>query len=345
MSTKLKAIYNKQEWDACIKECGFFDFYHTFDYHHLSKAEDETPLLLKYSGKYMTVAIPLLARKIKDTNYKDATSVYGYAGPIYKGNIANFDNKKFKNALTKYFLDNNFVSIFSRLSPFINAQNVILKDIGIIVRLGKVVNIDIQKDLDKQRHLFQSRLKTHINRARRLCQVKIATTCEDLEQFKSIYYENMDRVNAKEFYYFNDSYFEKIIKSNDFKSEILLAIDNETGKTIAGCLFITTNGIVQYHLSGTKNDYLHLTPTKLLIDEMRIMASQRGHTFFNLGGGLGGRNDDSLFNFKASFSKDFKEFNLWKFIVNQEVYDELVIKKGIVDKSNYFPLYRLLNDF
>jgi lipid II:glycine glycyltransferase (peptidoglycan interpeptide bridge formation enzyme) len=135
-----------------------------------------------------------------------------------------------------------------------------------------------------------------------------------------------------------------MVYSKDFKSEVLLAIDNESGQTIGASQYIMTNDIVQYHLSGTKDDFLHLMPTKLLIDEMRMIASEKGYVYFNLGGGLGGRDNDSLFNFKSSFSKDFKDFNLWKYICNQKIYDELVLKKGILDESDYFPLYRSLDD-
>src|SRR5690606_15465720 len=207
----------------------------------------------------------------------------------------------------------------------------------------KVVNIDLDLSLEVQRANYRDRLKTHVNKSRRLCSVKKATTKEDLKAYMDIYHENMDRVNAKKMYYFKKKYFNKLVNSNDFETEVLLAIENETGAIIAGSMFIGTNDIVQYHLSGTKNEYLHLTPTKLLIDEMRIKATNKGYKVFNLGGGLGGRNDDSLFDFKASFSKDFKEFNLWRLIVNQDIYDELVAKKGINTKTDYFPLYRSLD--
>lgn len=340
----LEVITGKTGWDNLLKEIGVYDVYHTYDYHTLSKSENEIPILIKYNEKNTTIALPLLVRDIQGTNYKDATSVYGYAGPICKGISKSFNNTNFKKSLIDYFIKNNFVSIFSRLNPFIPHQNATLLNIGSVYHQGKVVNINLLDDIDTQRQNYQSRLKTHINKARRYCTIKKAITQSDIEAFKAIYFENMDRVHAKKYYYFSDAYFNKIINSEDFKSEILLAIDNETGQTIAGCQFISTNGIVQYHLSGTKNDFLHVTPTKLLIDEMRLIATQRGHKFFNLGGGLGGSDNDSLFNFKSSFSKDFKEFDLWKFVINQDIYNDLVLKKGINTESDFFPLYRSLEE-
>ncbi len=73
---------------------------------------------------------------------------------------------------------------------------------------------------------------------------------------------------------------------------------------------------------------------------MRIEATKRGMSFFNLGGGLGGKYNDSLFKFKSSFSKDFKDFKLWNLIVNQKRYDELVEKRNIAETS-FFPKYRV----
>ena len=155
----------------------------------------------------------------------------------------------------------------------------------------------------------------------------------------------MDRVNANKYYYFNKSYFQKIIKSNNFKTTLLFVVENKSKKIIGASMFIATNSIVQYHLSGTKNEYTKLNATKLLIDEMRIRATKQGYDFFNLGGGLGGRDDDPLFNFKSSFSKDFKDFNLWKWITNEKIYNKLISDKESDNAaSNYFPLYRSIED-
>src|SRR5690606_7773702 len=117
-----------------------------------------------------------------------------------------------------------------------------------------------------------------------------------------------------------------LINATDFNVELLIATHNETKEIIAGAIFMKRNGIVQYHLSGTREAYLQLNPIKLLIDEMRIMATKENLTFFNLGGGLGS-NEDSLFRFKSGFSKDYKGFKLWNHIVNEHVYKELTLKK------------------
>ena len=333
-------ITTKKDWDTTLKRIGNYDFYHTYDYHHIELKSYQTPTLLKYSQDDFTIALPLLIQKIEGTSYYDATSVYGYAGPISNNLPNDFDNSEFIERLKLYFKNHQIIAVFSRLNPYINNQKSILNNYGNLTQQGSVVNIDITLNTDIQRQNYQSRLKTHVNKSRRNCDIKKATSKEDVQEFINIYYENMKRVNAEDSYFFDKNYFLEILNSTDFESEILLAIDKQTKQIIAGSMFITTNDIVQYHLSGCKNDFLHLMPIKLLIDEMRLIATERKLHFLNLGGGLGSNNSDTLFRFKSSFSKDFKDFYLWKLIVNKTVYDSLVQNNNVKEDVSYFPKYR-----
>ncbi|WP_298537838.1 GNAT family N-acetyltransferase [uncultured Algibacter sp.] len=344
IESDFEIITEKKDWDLFLKDIGNYDFYHTYDYNKLGSSSTEKPILIKYIENDIIIGLPLIIRDIYSTIYKDATSVYGYVGPVSKGIGNDFDNSNFIKHLKNYFNDNNIISVFSRLNPFIKNQDRILFDIGSLTPQGKVVNIEISKPLEEQRSKYRSRLKTYINKSRKECSIKIANSEKELKTFIDLYYQNMDRVNAKKYYYFSKNYFKQILNSKDFAATILLVIHNKTNKIIGGSIFITTNRIVQYHLSGTDLEYSKLNPTKLLIDEMRIKASQEGKKYFNLGGGLGGSDTDSLFHFKSSFSKDYKQFYLWKWITNKEVYNELVMSKTENKQSDYFPSYRSIED-
>ncbi len=83
-----------------------------------------------------------------------------------------------------------------------------------------------------------------------------------------------------------------------------------------------------------------MAPMKLIIDEIRIRATNEGFTQFHLGGGLGGSSEDSLFRFKSAFSNTYNDFYLWKYIVNKDTYDNIIQKSGITGYNEYFPLYR-----
>ncbi|NAS30155.1 peptidoglycan bridge formation glycyltransferase FemA/FemB family protein [Flavobacteriaceae bacterium R38] len=336
----IKIIEQKDKWKSVLESIQDYDFYHTYDYHLFSKLKDEKPILIVYEYEDIRIALPLLLRKVFDTPYYDATSVYGYAGPISNNLDESFDNSKFIAELNDFFKTSNIITVFSRLNPFIKHQEVILKNLGEKPSSGDIVAIDLTEDIDIQRSKYSRRTKTHVNKSRRFCTVRSTNDKDEIKEYIEIYYENMNRVNATKSYYFDVEYFYKLIDSPDFESEILVIEHNETNKIIAGAMFIKTNNIVQYHLSGAKDDYLDLTPAKLLIDEMRVKATQEGFSILNLGGGLGGQND-SLFSFKSSFSKNFKAFRVWKYILNQEVYNDLVLKQKVnSEETNFFPLYR-----
>jgi lipid II:glycine glycyltransferase (peptidoglycan interpeptide bridge formation enzyme) len=342
----IELIENKQEWVAVIESALESDFYQSYDYHALSKNKNEHPILIKYRDECASIAIPLLIRKIEGTPYRDATSVYGYSGPFTSNICPGYDNSVFARKLTELFLDHRIVSVFSRLNPFVPHQKKVLKGLGTTSSPGNVVYIDLKKDPEEQLSAYSKRLKTYINKSRRLYTIKKATERDEIMQFIALYYENMRRVQAREHYFFKETYFFDLLASKDFKAEILLAMDNQSGCIIGGALFLKHKRIVQYHLSGAREEFLKLNPIKLLIDEMRERAIKEGYYYFNLGGGVGNK-EDSLFHFKSGFSGVSRPFELWKFIVNENAYRELVRGKrningasNLVECGEFFPIYR-----
>ncbi|MBU2921211.1 peptidoglycan bridge formation glycyltransferase FemA/FemB family protein [Winogradskyella psychrotolerans] len=331
----MKEITNKKEWNAILEQIENYDFYHTYDYHNISKNEDETPILLTYTKDKATIALPILLRKIPNTIYSDLTSVYGYAGPLCNVDVNMYDFNDFKTTFNAYLDSNNIVSVFSRLHPYIQ-QDRILENLGDTVSLGDVVNIDVSLPIEQSRMAYGKSNKNQINKLRKQCEVVKAETKEEILEFVDIYYENMKRLNAKKNYFFSKEYFLNFMEISDFDTDILLVRHLESNTFVAGSMFVKTKQIVQYHLSGTRTEHLRLKPSKLFLDEMRLQATEQGFKVFNLGGGLGSEHD-SLFEFKASFSKDFKTFKVWKYIVNQDIYDELSQQK---DETDFFPKYR-----
>lgn len=330
----IKEVRNKSDWNEILEAIGHYDFYHTYDYHSISINSNEAPVLITYIKDDVFIALPLVLRPINNTIYYDFTSVYGYAGPLTNA-TEDYDFSQFHEELIAYFNSKNIVSVFSRLHPYLNQQPII-NTLGDIVNLGEVVNIDVTLPLEESRRAYSKSNKNQINKLRRQCDVVEAQTKEEILEFVDIYYENMKRLDAEDHYFFSEEYFLNFMEITDFKTDILLVRDKETNTFIAGSMFVKTRDIVQFHLSGTLSDFLRLKPSKLFLDEMRIKATQEGYKFFNLGGGLGAEHD-SLFDFKASFSKDFRAFNIWKYIVNQEIYDELSQTK---EDTGFFPKYR-----
>ena len=342
----ISIIDEKKEWDTLVESFQHSDSYHSYEYHVITKNKSDRPILIKYTEGDKTIALPMLLRQIPGTPYMDATSVYGYAGPLTQNVDSDFDNNNFINKIKTLLNGLGVVSVFSRLNPFIPYQGTVLSNLGNISYCGKVVNIDITKDLDTQRKGYNRRLKSYINKSRNQYISRLATSENEITAFVQLYHENMRRVNAAKDYFFDRNYFFNLLNSTNFKTEVLISEDIVSKKIIAAAMFLKKNNIVQYHLSGASKDYLHLNPIKMLIDEMRIMATTDKYRYFNLGGGVGS-SKDSLFQFKSGFSKDYKDFQLWKFIVNKPQYEKLTnlhfLQQGIsatTETTSFFPSYR-----
>ena len=119
-------------------------------------------------------------------------------------------------------------------------------------------------------------------------------------------------------------------------------------QVIAGGLFSSCGGMVQYHLGGTASSSLALAPSKLMFDTVRKWARETQHKTLHLGGGLGARHD-SLFSFKLGFAKNgIRPFRLWKWVVDPDTYTKLTSNNIDVDDDctgaefapGFFPAYR-----
>lgn len=345
----IEIIEDRDHWNKLIETCRVSDFYHTYDYHQIDKKKGEKAILIHYRDDKLGVLFPLILRKIEGTGHFDATSVTGYPGPLVATFRQDAALNAFREELNYYFNELKLVSVFSRLNPFIPFQEEMLEGMGETVSPGNVVNIALTSSPDEQLRQYHRRLRTYINKSRREYHIKVARSEDDIREFIRLYHENMRRVQAMPNYFFDDAYFFKLSESSSFKTELLLAIANDSGEVVAGAMFIKKKGIIQYHLSGARAEYLKLNPIKMLIDEMRQQGTAEGYTYFNLGGGVANR-EDSLFEFKRSFSHDIRPFKVWRYIADQEVYDTLVREKGhafcaLARKKcpEYFPCYRCPN--
>ena len=149
-----------------------------------------------YKQDETTIALPLLVRKVFDTGYADATSVYGYAGPLSKNVNKEFDNSQFHNYLDKYLRSRKIISVFSRLNPYMDQQETVLRNIGKFRTIQNIVNIDLTLNLEEQRSQYRRDTRSRVNKARRLFRVVKAKSEEEINAFIEIYTETMEKLNA-----------------------------------------------------------------------------------------------------------------------------------------------------
>lgn len=341
METKIIESANKNEWNNIISKAYLYDFYHCNSYSRLDTSGDAFLFVVEDDEDF--IALPLIKRSIEGTELYDCTSVYGYAGPVASKPSEELNPKLiifFQQRLYHYLKENNIISVFSRLHPIIQ-QTYLLKELGSIIPLNQTVVIDVTQPPEVQRRQYRKSNKSEINQLRKNGYIiKKADNAEEINTFAQIYTETMLRVNAVDHYFFDLNYFLNFLNVNDFSSMLLLAYKEQ--EIVAGAIFTIANTIMQYHLAGTTERYLKNAPMKLIIDEARLLATGRQLAYFHLGGGVGGSDNDPLFKFKSGFSNLNYTFQVWKWIVDKEKYDELAAIRSYEKQinPNFFPLYR-----
>jgi len=341
MGYEIFDLTQKAQWDDVMERSCSYDFYHTWQYHSVSKEGD--PFLFLFRDKNDFVAFPLIKRRIKNSNLFDLTSAYGFVGPISNRKFDESDEpflERLKQNFLRFLNDHRIVSLFSRLHPIIT-QHIILKKFGGVFLSGKTVAIDLAKSIEEQRSKYRADHFNGINIMREkgfYC--REMDDAKDIDIFISIYYENMRRVNALPEYFFDKEYFNALLHSDRFNTRIFLAYIKE--KPVAGGLFTFTNDVIQVHLLSTRNKYLYYSPAKLLVDEVSLIGRAENMRYMHLGGGYGGKYD-SLFGWKAGFSDMHFDFYTWRYINSNDVYNDLVadaVHGQEVADCDYFPLYR-----
>jgi hypothetical protein len=333
---RCEVITEKSAWAKALDVFVENDFVHTYDFHKVSEVngEGEPILFVVFDDNAQLLACwPCLKRNIPDSPYFDLTGVYGYGGPVFAPDVK---PENVMNFLCDGMRNLGAVALFSRMHPlFVDA----IEDEGHRgLRLSDVVVIDVKPVADVLSLYRGSHRREIVNSQKSGVRIYIDENCEHVKEFGDIYRWSMADLNAVNYYHFSDTYFDSLIKSDDFKVIMIFAELN--GKTIAGSIFIITGGIMQYYLSGTVAEYRKLAPSKAIIACAHKLAIDLGLSKLVLGGGVGSAKD-SLFKFKAGFSNLTKPFYIFKKILNDAVYQDLCTVKQIDSKSiSFFPAYR-----
>jgi len=321
------------------------DFYHEDSYHAFCQQRgDGIAYMAVYEEGTRVLVWPYLLRPIEQLGaggFHDVTSVYGYPGPLARRPSAPFVERALAS-IKSLWRSQNAVTAFTRLHPLLG-NDTLLGAMNPLDPCGTTIAIDLIRPADEIWRGYRKTLRHEISRARKLgVAVEVDLGLVHLGRFVDLYHETMTRNAAPASYFFDHAYFEGLFEAFPGRAHLFTAF--HAGAVIAGAVFIETAGIVQYHLGAAESRSLPLAPTKLLLDEVRRWATARGNKHFHLGGGRGGQ-QDSLFAFKAAFSKDRFPFFVWKDVLRPGVYQDLCgeherIHRVEPQTSSYFPAYR-----
>ena len=326
------------------------DVYHLPQYAVVTaKHEGGKPVAFYARAGQKEILIPLLLKALPaqleaSGEWKDATSPYGYPGPVTTHPHDSRWLEESLSALQNLGSGHGIVTAFLRLHPLRGVTADTFAGHGIVVHHGPIVYVDLTRTLDE---LQAGTRLNHKRNIRRLAQAGFMTSVDDWSiypAFGSLYRATMERVRAADFYFFSDAYFEDLRRM--LKERLhFFAVVAPGGQLAAAGLFTETDGIVEYHLGGTATAYLRQAPSKLMFDAVIRWGKSIGAEVLNLGGGMGGR-AGSLFEFKAGFSHSRAQFHTVRMILDEPLYADLAhgwrARGGNVQAvETFFPIYRM----
>ena len=333
---KIVNRFNKELWNLYVNQSVNFDFYVLWEYLDINfeNSDFHEFELIIWENLDQFIGFPVFYRKILTTvSHIDAVSMYGYTNLIHRNCTEDFLVES-KKQIFSYLVDKGCVSGYFRLHPILTDWQSIFFN-NLIGVQSKLICIDLRKPvLERYKEVRQNRRTAISQLKRKGAKCYFTMQLKHIDDFFEIYDASMKRLNAKEAYRFDKKYFYRILSEVSF---IRLCVCELEGIIIGGALFGFTGDIVQYHLSGTLDTAIRLSPSSLIIDFVGQWSADNGFKTFNLGGGYGASESDSLFEFKRGFSDLRVDYRVVKTILNQEVYDELCIHLGIRD--DFFPAY------
>jgi hypothetical protein len=115
----------------------------------------------------------------------------------------------------------------------------------------------------------------------------------------------------------------------------------------AVALIVQCDGILQYDLGANRDEFLELSPMKVIYGTVRLWGAQSGTLVLHLGGGVGSR-EDSLFALKTGFSDRRYCFLTWCWTLMPQISAALAETKACCNEAHglraisgeYFPAYR-----
>lgn len=326
------------------------DIYHTPDYHGIPGfGQAGSPCLFAYGEGDRLFLWPYLLTPIAGTGgWHDVRSVYGYSGPLATAEPA-FLARAWR-ALVDHWERQHVVSAFTRFHPLLGNGPLIesIGDAAAGVRAyGATVSIDLAMPLEGQFRRYNKKLRQEIRKAR---EAGLATIVDSgwrhSDAFVALYQETMSRRGSRPEYVIDRAWVDHFRARLAPHAQLFVTTGSD-GAVAAAMIVLAYRPFVHCHLIGTAAAFAGESPSKLLLDDVRIWGTRNGYQTMHLGGGLGGR-EDSLFGFKRRFSPRTQPFHTGAWILNEPRYRELeaahrarLAAAGIaLADIPFFPAYR-----
>ena len=277
----------------------------------------------------------------------DVVSPYGYPGLLLSdaARMSPGFARQAMHRLSESLREMGVCSAFFRMHPLLSHGLSELFPEGVLTPAGETVAMDLTLDEGKSWKGIREGHQWTIKKCQKRGFVARPVSLRDsLAGVMEIYWDTMDRVQAKESYYFGREYFARLA---EMPEQVHCWVVESEGRPAAACIFFECGGIVQAHLGGTKSEFLSQSPFHLLLYSAAGWARSRGNRYLHLGGGVGASND-RLLQFKLGFSQLRFPFSTLRLITDEGKYRELTARRARAadvpveefSRLDFFPAYR-----
>lgn len=346
---------DEPEWLAILGRLAH-DFYHRPEYCRLDGGRQQaaTGAFWAREGD-CELFIPYLLRECDSlfpgeaaaAGARDVISPYGYPGLLLSDAARQSPDfaQRAMQRLGETLRERGVCSAFFRMNPFFSAGLPELFPADYFTAPAETVAMDLSLD---ETGLWKNIRDGHqwtIRKCKRLgFEARMVPLHEHIDAFMEVYRETMDRVHARDSYYFGRDYF---VRLAELRERVHCCFVELGGELAAACVFLECDGLFQAHLGGTKSAFLTKSPFHLALFHAAEWAKARGNRYLHLGGGVGG-SDDRLLSFKRGFSPITFPFFTLRLITDPEKYRTLTALSASASdvpletrlQSDYFPAYR-----
>ncbi|MBF7081411.1 GNAT family N-acetyltransferase [Desulfallas sp. Bu1-1] len=338
---RVLGIADRGEWLDLLKRMPAPDVH--FEPGYLQVFREGEPRLFVYEREAQTVIYPFILRPVNGLPgaagsefFYDITSPYGYGGPLYPPGTDQRLINDFYACFQQFCRENNIITEFIRFHPLLR-NHELMTGLVDVARNSTVVFVDLSKTPDEIWSGYDRSNRKNINKARREnVSVVIDNSPGHFADFMAIYRQTLDRNNAGLFYYFPPDFFERV--HCFLPGGHIYAHAWKDGRIVASELLIYNKHYIHSFLGGTLADYFIYRPNNLLKHEIINWAKQRGIKYFVLGGGRS--DDDGIFRYKSTFSRDRRGYYIGKKVHNEEIVARLTGCPSPGQKEDFFPPYR-----
>lgn len=336
-STDAIRVVPEADWDALVERLGGLDTYTRVAYHRASvhlEPQGTRPVLLHCVGDSGELALPLLLRPLPGGDGWDATSAYGYGGPVSPGTP---DPVAVSAALDGWARENHVAASFLRLHPLLDNARLVPAGAE-LVELGSTVAWDIApgRDLLPAMHTHHRRAVRKADRAG--LDVAVVSPPIDLAEFRALYDGTMRRQEAAAFYFFDDAYWQAMLTESADLGLVLVEGRLE-GQLVAALLCFSDGARLHYHLGASADAARNIGASNRCFLAAAEWGQSRGMQHFHLGGGVGGGSESPLFVFKHRYdpTSEPRAFHIAKLVHDCDRYRALA---GTDSTAGFFPPWR-----